>query len=164
MADNTLLARLKYYKEFIAIVAAAIGGFVWFDGLVAKQTDVAAINQRIGTLAERRDIDQINTKLGTLAQQQTVDRISCLLKNYMTLSQRQLRLAQLQGELTRRERELGFLDITSKIQKDPTLLHTVANQTSSFRAEIDDLDDEIQREERQIREIRDFLEQHGCDI
>ena len=163
MAENPLLARLKQYKEFIAIVAAAIGGYVWFDGLVAKQEDVVQINAKLGQLAARSDIDDINSHIALLARQQTVDRLNCLLTNYMTLSQRQLRLSQLNSDLTNFERQLGFLTIETKIQTDAQLLQTAANQSSTFRDEIGSLRLEIAGEDRAIRDIRDFLERHGCD-
>lgn len=163
MAGNPLLTRLKQYKEFIAIVAAAIGGFVWFDGLVAKQADLEAIDAKLADLAERRDIEALQTTVAELAPRTSVELLSCLLTNYMTLSQRQLRLAQLNSELTRQERELGFLSLETKIGLEAQLVQTIANQSATRRDEIQKLRDEIALEDRSIREIRDFLERHGCD-
>ena len=164
MAGNALLTRLKQYKEFIAIVAAAIGGYVWFDGLVAKQADLEAIDAKLAHLAERSDIEALEASMSSLAPRDSVELISCLLTNYMTLSQRQLRLAQLNSELTRHERELGFLSLETKIGLEAQLLQTIANQSSSRRDEIQGLRAQIAAEDRSIREIRDFLERHGCDV
>lgn len=163
MADNPFLGRLGQYKEFIAILAAAIGGFVWFDNLVAKQDEVAQINDRLIMLVDRGDIDEINLQIAALARQQTVDAISCRLQNYMILSQRQLRLAQLNGDLMRRERELDLLNLANKIERDAQLHQTALNQATSFRSDIGSIRSDIEEEDEAIRDIINFLGRGGCD-
>ena len=145
--SKTLLGRLNEYTEFIAILAAAIGGFLWFESLVAK----------------RSDIENVHREMAELARQETVEQMNCLLRNYMTLAQRQLRLAQLNNDLTARERELSIGRLEAKLEADPSLQLTLRNQSEFVVQEIAAIKGDIRSEDAVIRDIRNALERQECN-
>jgi hypothetical protein len=81
-----MLEKLKEYKELIAIIAFFLGGFLWIEDHFPAKSDLTS------------QIGSTNTQ---------VEVLRCLLKEYMTLTQLQIRQATLNTHIQELDSEIN---------------------------------------------------------
>lgn len=152
-----LLSKLKEYREFIAIVAAALGGFVWFNNIVAKQNDLVDVKSQISTLARKDDLSSVEQRLALLATTDEVNRLNCLLDLYMTLTQ--VQVGQLGFKELRDENAAALRVVKTALEtnENPATRQTLLNRQL-------ELERKITLQEEKLAALEDEADQIDRDL
>lgn len=154
---KTLLAKLKEYREFIAIVAAALGGFVWFNNIVAKQNDLIDVKSQITTLARKDDLSSVEARLTLMATTAEVGRLNCLLDLYMTLTQVQVGQLGIKEQRDENAAALRVVRTALETNEDPATRQTLMNRQL-------ELEGRIAAQEAKLAALEDEAEQIDRDL
>ena len=163
-ASTTLLKRLGEYKEFLAIVVAAVGGVLWLEGFVAKEADVVDLKADIAALARQEDVTGLANRMSSLAPISSVGKLECLLSLYMSLSQSHIFLATLNADLAKAELDRGQLKLQLQMvpSEDTFFRQTAANRAEELSADINAMKSSIQKELERAEEIERRLKTDDC--
>ncbi|MCP5085752.1 MAG: hypothetical protein GY952_02960 [Rhodobacteraceae bacterium] len=121
MPSSIFLKKLGEYKEFIAIVSAALGGFIWFESLVAKQ----------------KDLVQIKDSLSDLATVSAIVELDCQLDLYMTLTQVQMQVLANSKRLAETKAEAEIVNAALESAENQFTIQTLKNRQRQIKETLD---------------------------
>lgn len=143
-----MLATLKAYKEFLAILVFFAGGFAWIESRYTAHEDFSGLS------------DTMNGVRQEMATQRDVARLKCLLTEYMTLTHLQIRAQDLEKEIERLTGDLSDPRLASAdLEANPALMMVVADHEERLRmtrGDLKEVNDEITR-------VTEALQRHECE-
>lgn len=140
-----MLARLKEYKELVAILAFFLGGFFWIDNQFPKKEDL------------ERQVSGVEASVST-----QVMVLKCLLEQYMLLTQLQLGAQETEKQVRELKADLIEMQASTEGARTVTLTHAMEIERAELQERLRRKRDDLAEIVRRMGEVRNELERQTC--